>query len=87
MKADRNNYISNIIDAIASCSICASMIGPETYTAIAEWEKSGVPAEVVICSIDKICCEHIDKETPPDSIENLRTEVQAGFAKWLRETN
>lgn len=63
------------------------MIGPETYTAAAEWEKDGIPLAVVTSSIDKVCCEHIDKEIAPSSIENLKTVVDEQFAKWMRETN
>ncbi len=87
MKEKDQNYISSVIDTIVSCSICASMVGPETYTAAAEWEKEGIPLTIVTSSIDKVCCEHIDKETASGSIENLKAVVQAGFANWLREMN
>lgn len=77
------SYVSEIADSIISHSNGSAILGPEIYTAIAEWEKNEIPVAVVLISIDDVCrqadgCR--DKQVP---IGMIQEAVSRNFRTWL----
>lgn len=74
------SYVSNIANSILSRS-SAELLGPEIYTAIAEWEKREIPAAIVLTSIEEV---YIDAEAWKDiPIEIVQDAVSRNFRMWL----
>lgn len=78
------SYVSNIANSIRSRLSNTALLGPEMYTAIAEWEKREIPAAIVLIAIDEVCkqseshCEAIEI----DMFENV---VIRNFRAWLAQ--
>lgn len=51
------NYVAEVAAYILSHCRRRELLGPELYAAIAEWEKEGVPSELVRASIDEAFLE------------------------------
>lgn len=75
------NYVSEIAALIVAKKRDAAPLGAETYTAIAEWEKLGIPADVVIEAIEEVFSAAASHGGTP--IEVLQEAVGRGFAVWL----
>lgn len=77
------SYISNIADSILSNSVDTAVLGPEMYTAIAEWEKKQIPTAIVLISIDEVKMltrGDFGDELP---VEMFQTVVLRNFTTWL----
>ena len=77
------SYVSNIADSILS-HLDAAMLGPEMYTAIAEWEKREIPAAIVLSSIEEVFMEASGKSIP---VELFQDAVLSNFMRWLSHQN
>ena len=77
------NYVSNIAESILSHTRMSVVLGPELYTAIAEWEKREIPVAVVLISIDEVYRQAKEgfNERPP--VEMLQDTVLRNFTTWL----
>ncbi len=75
-------YISNIADSIQFRTGGVSVLAPEIYTAIAEWEKKEIPLPVVMISIDEVCGGK-DVSGAPASMDRLQAVVNKNFRIWL----
>ena len=77
------NYVSNIEESILSHTRKSVVLGPELYTAIAEWEKKEIPVAVVLISIDEVYRQAGEsfQERPP--VEMLQDTVLRNFTTWL----
>ena len=77
------NYVSNIAESILSHTRTSVVLGPELYTAIAEWEKREIPVAVVLISIDEVYrqAKKSFNERPP--IDLLQDTVLRNFTTWL----
>ena len=77
------NYVSNIAESILSHTRTSVVLGPELYTAIAEWEKREIPVAVVLISIDEVYRQASESfnERPP--VEMLQDTVSKNFTTWL----
>lgn len=75
------SYVSNIADSILSHSGEAMLLGPEIYTAIAEWEKREIPAAVVLFSIDEVYSQAANGTNVP--VELFQDAVIRNFRMWL----
>ena len=73
-------YVSNIADSILSHTPEPGALGPEFYTAIAEWEKSEIPVAIVLISIDEVCRRR-NGGGPP--VEIIQDAVIRNFQTWL----
>ena len=76
------DYVSNIANSIRSRTGCVSVLGPEVYTAIAEWEKNEIPLRIVMISIDEVCGGN-DVNGTLASIDRLQGVVNKNFRIWL----
>lgn len=81
------NYVSQVADFILSHSNCVSVLGPEIYTAIAEWEKKEIPLSLVIESIDEVCGDKREATSTVELIDRLQAAVNENFRIWLVNRN
>jgi hypothetical protein len=72
------NYVQEIAERFLENCSNKAMLGPADFTLIAEWEKQGIPREVVIDAIS-----HLSK---PDirSLVEIRSGVKQSFVDWLQ---
>lgn len=77
------SYISNIANSILSKSLDTTVLGPEMYTAIAEWEKREIPAAIVMISIDEVRMLKSDKFGDDLPVEAFQSVVTRNFLTWL----
>lgn len=80
------DYVSNIAHCILARPGCMPVLGPEIYTAIAEWEKKEIPLPVVMISIDEVCGGN-DVNGTLASIDRLQSVVNKNFRIWLASDN
>ena len=77
------NYVSNIAETILSHTRKSVVLGPELYTAIAEWEKKEIPVAVVLISIDEVYGQTKETFTERPPIDLLQDTVLRNFTTWL----
>lgn len=77
------SYVSNIANSIRSHSGEAAPLGPEMYTAIAEWEKGEIPAAVVLSSIEEVYMHTADADGANIPVEMFQDAVLRNFVTWL----
>jgi hypothetical protein len=71
-------YVQEIADRFLERCQEASILGPDDFTLIAEWEKQEIPKEVVIDAIAML-------STPStSSVVELRGAVKEYFVAWLQ---
>lgn len=74
-------YVSNIANFLLARMERSAMLGPEFYTAIAEWEKREIPEGVVLAAIDEVCSRKYTSGSVP--VEAIQSEVIGSFRAWL----
>lgn len=77
------SYISSITKSILSNSVETAVIGPEMYTAIAEWEKKEIPAVIVMISIDEVRMLKRGEFGEDLPVELFQDVVARNFTTWL----
>ena len=77
------DYISDIAYSIQARSGDVTILGPEVYTTIAEWEKKEIPLPIVMISIDQFCGENGTSAANSASMEALQAVVNQNFMTWL----
>jgi hypothetical protein len=77
------SYVSHIADSILSRAENVSVLGPEIYTAIAEWEKREIPVAIVLISIEEVCCYEKDSFKGQVPVELVQSAVIRNFRTWL----
>ena len=77
------SYVSNIASSIQSHSGNPALLGPEVYTAIAEWEKHEIPREVVLNSIEEVYTETALGDRDHITVEAFQDAVFKNFTIWL----
>lgn len=81
------SYVSNIADSLRSHSGNAIPLGPDVYTAIAEWEKDEIPLAIVLVSIEELCRNGRDQNGGFVSIDRFQSVVARNFMIWLSYGN
>lgn len=81
------SYVSQVSDLILSRSDGVSILNPEIYTAIAEWEKKEIPLSLVIESIDEVCGDKREEPSTVESIDRLQAVVNENVRIWLVNRN
>lgn len=79
-------YVSNIANSILSDAAEFTVLSPEIYTAIAEWEKREIPAAIVMISLDELRMlqdQALEGELP---VEMFQSIVTRNFRIWLAHT-
>ena len=77
------SYVTVIADSILSQTETGSVLGPEIYTAIAEWEKREIPLAVVMRSIEEVCGRAADANSGLIPVESFQEAVIGNFRSWL----
>ncbi|NOT46134.1 MAG: hypothetical protein HOP17_00085 [Acidobacteria bacterium] len=77
------SYVSNIANSILSKSVDTAVLGPEMYTAIAEWEKKEIPAAIVMISIDEVRLLESSEFGEELPVEMFQSMVARNFTTWL----
>lgn len=75
------SYVSKIANSILSHSSDSVLLGPEMYTAIAEWEKREIPEAVVLISIEEVYTHGVSGTNVP--VELFQDTVTRNFRTWL----
>lgn len=78
------DYIQSIEEAYGRCRERFSMLSPRDWQLASDWEKDGIPLNIVIRSIHD-CCKKYKSKRRPDNINTLRyfdQEVRKQFAAW-----
>ncbi len=80
------SYVSNIAQTVMVHAGEKMLLGPEFYAAIAECEKSDIPAAIVLISIDEVCM--LESKTVRDDfpVEVFQSIVMRNFTTWLANT-
>jgi hypothetical protein len=73
------SYVQEIADKFLEKCQNATILGPDDFTLIAEWEKQEIPRDVIIAAIALL--------STPDtsSIVEMRSGVKEYFIHWLQE--
>ena len=79
------SYVLEVANSISSQLRCGAILGPEIYTAIAEWEKKEIPLPIVLASVDEFCDETGRLEGEFESIDIFKAVVNKNFRNWLTE--
>lgn len=82
-KVVKMSYVSNIANSILSQSGGTAILGPEIYTAIAEWEKREIPAAIVLISIEEVCRHKMEGCGERVPVEMFQDAVIRNFRTWL----
>lgn len=77
------SYVSNIANSILSNSADTAVLGPEMYTAIAEWEKKQIPTAIVLISIDEVRMLVRGEFSEKLPVEMFQEVVARNFTTWL----
>lgn len=77
------SYVSEIANSIISNSSDRTVLGPEMYTAIAEWEKKQIPAAIVLISIDEVRMLRKSRFGGELPVEMFQAVVARNFTTWL----
>jgi hypothetical protein len=75
------SYVSDIANSMLSRSGNAALLGPEMYTAIAEWEKREIPVAIVLMSIEEVYLHAATVNYIP--VETFQDAVGRNFRIWL----
>ncbi len=79
------SYVSSIANRILSHTENAVLLGPDFYTAIAEWEKREIPAAVVLNSIEEVYMQTASGRDIP--VEMFQDAVLRNFRSWLSHSS
>ena len=77
------NYVSHIADLIIDQSGSNAVLGPDIYTAIAEWEKREIPITVVRKSIREVCGRKDESCNGNLPVDLFQSTVIRNFRQWL----
>jgi hypothetical protein len=79
------DYISEVAHSLIINSVCISIVSPEFYTLIADWEKKCIPASVVVASVEELGpCTQTPASSQANLIDELKTIVNKNFGNWLQ---
>lgn len=81
------SYVSNIANSILSHAHNAAVLGPEIYTAIAEWEKREIPVAIVLNSIEEVCSHGPQESADRVRVDLFEDAVVRNFRTWLAQGN
>ena len=77
------SYVSNIASSILGHAENVSVLGPEIYTAIAEWEKREIPVAIVLISIEEVWNYEKESFSGQVPVELVEAAVVRNFGTWL----
>ena len=80
------NYVLEVANSLLARSHRVSILGPEIYAMIAEWEKKEIPLAIVMNSLDEIYGETGQSSGDMESTDRLKSVVDKNFAAWLQES-
>ena len=78
------NYVSQATAYLREHFGGPTVLDHEVYAMIAEWEKTGVPLEILETSIDELCDEQLNHEP---WISQIWSVVNKNFTVWLQRTD
>jgi hypothetical protein len=77
------NYVREVSELFQNrCNV--SILSPEDYTLIAEWEKEEIPSEIVSATINDICDQLNGSAPDIASICYFHEAIKKNFRNWLR---
>ena len=79
------SYVTEIAELILELNPEQPLLDADQYTTIAEWEKEGIPLEVVKSSIYQALGR--PNAASADSVSSAYQAVNANFQNWLRNAS
>lgn len=75
------SYVSEVVEFVAARRGSPTILSPDEYAVIAEWEKQEIPVRLIFGAFDKL-----DRklETDQMSIQEMDEVVCLYYADWLR---
>lgn len=80
------SYVTEVADSIISHCGTRAILGPEIYTAIAEWEKKEIPVAILLISIEEICRTGNSRCDEMIPLTKFQEAVSRNFRIWLAHT-
>jgi len=77
------NYVEEV-SSIFQARCGKTILAPEDYAQIAEWEKQEIPLEVVAVTIDLTSYQLDGVETEIKSIRYFNDAIKTNFRRWLQ---
>ena len=81
------NYVREVSELFQSRCGGVSILGPEDYTLIAEWEKEQIPFEIIAATINDACGRLNGGTAEIKSISYFQDAIRKRFRHWLRTEN
>jgi hypothetical protein len=80
------NYIEEVANCFLNGCLGISILDPDDYALIAEWEKQEIPLEIVITSMMKIFDYQTTNKTCEviNSIVFFQHEINKNYTEWLQ---
>ena len=78
------SYVREVSELFQSRCSSISILSPEDYTLIAEWEKEQIPFEIISASIHEICDRLSGGVHEIESISYFQEVIKKRFRNWLK---
>ena len=78
------SYICEVGELFRSRCKNVTILSPEDYTLIAEWEKEQIPFEVIAASINEVCNGINGRSAEIKSISYFQDAIRKRFRHWLQ---
>jgi hypothetical protein len=78
------SYVCEVSELFQSRCGNVSILSPEDYTLIAEWEKEEIPFEIIAASINEVCNRLNGSAAEIKSISYFQEAIRKRFRHWLR---
>jgi len=78
-------YVSEMVEFVAARRGSPTLISPGEYAAFAEWEKQGIPLNLVFGVYNVVVFAGGTPDKKGASIEDLDAAISIQFAEWLQK--
>ncbi len=78
-------YVTDVASLFLDRCPEITILGPEDFTIIAEWEKQEIPFEVVVRSINETCDRSSEDRAKIKSIADFQRSVKKNYLEWLKD--
>jgi hypothetical protein len=75
------SYVSEAADLIRSLNSNNSVLSPDDYLIISEWEKQEIPLDLVLTSLREYFL--VREESTESSLLEIKPKIQNSYAEWL----
>ena len=77
-------YVRDVADLILARCSNVTVLSPIDFTIIAEWEKEGIPLDIILASINQVCDGINTNGGTVSSIGDFQGAIKRNFVDWLQ---